>query len=98
MWNRLRVREPGKPLFRRQHPVGRYVLDFYCPAAKLALEIDGAGHGFGDQPGKDIRRDQWLGTQGIGVLRVQAVEVLKDADAVANYVQLTANARESGSP
>ena len=96
MWNRLRVRESGKPLFRRQHPVGPYVLDFYCPAAKLALEVDGAGHGLGDQPVKDIRRDHWLGTQGIGVLRVQAIEVLRDPDAVADYVQLTALARGSG--
>ena len=41
LWGRLRARAPGTPVFRRQHPVGPYVLDFYCGKARLAVEIDG---------------------------------------------------------
>jgi len=51
LWNRLRWREPGKPIFRRQHPIGPYVVDFYCAKANLAVEIDGMSHDMGDRPG-----------------------------------------------
>ena len=80
LWQRLRGREPGAPTFRRQHPVGPYILDFYCSAARLAVEIDGAGHDMGSQPGHDERRDAWLKAQGIEVLRISAGEFLKDVD------------------
>jgi len=45
LWQHLRGRHFSGPRFRRQHPAGPYVLDFYCPAAKLAVEIDGYVHG-----------------------------------------------------
>jgi very-short-patch-repair endonuclease len=41
------------PVFRRQHPIGRYVLDFYCAGARLAVEIDGLSHDLGDRPQRD---------------------------------------------
>jgi very-short-patch-repair endonuclease len=44
-------------VFRRQHPIGPYVLYFYCAKAKLAVEIDGASHDMGDRPHHDLRRD-----------------------------------------
>jgi very-short-patch-repair endonuclease len=50
LWNRLRTRRPGTPVFRRQHPIGPYVLDFYCAEARLAVEIDGMSHDVGDRP------------------------------------------------
>ena len=50
LWSRLRERAPGRPVFRRQHPIGPYVLDFYCAKARLAVEIDGASHDMGDRP------------------------------------------------
>lgn len=68
LWNRLRSRAPGKPIFRRQHPIGPYVLDFYCARARLAIEIDGISHDMGDRPQRDIRRDAWLKKQGVTVL------------------------------
>ena len=49
LWNVLRTR-PADLTFRRQHPVGRYILDFYCPGARLAIEEDGVGHDMGDRP------------------------------------------------
>jgi very-short-patch-repair endonuclease len=81
LWVRIRR---GELHFRRQHPVGEYVLDFYCPAAKLAVEVDGAAHDFGDRPQRDDQRTDWLRTQGINVLRLPAREVLADPDAVAD--------------
>jgi very-short-patch-repair endonuclease len=55
LWRELRGRRAGIK-FRRQHPVGRYVLDFYCAAAKCALEIDGIVHEMGDQSERDAVR------------------------------------------
>ncbi len=66
--------------FRRQHPLGPYVLDFYCPEAKLAIEVDGAVHDLPDQARHDERRDHWLGQQGIRVLRFSAAEILNDRE------------------
>jgi very-short-patch-repair endonuclease len=44
LWSRLRARTPEMPVFRRQHPIGAYVLDIYCAKARLAIEIDGMSH------------------------------------------------------
>ncbi len=97
IWSRLRHRQEGEPVFRRQHPLGPYILDFYCVAAKLAVELDGWGHNMGDQPAKDTRRDAWLITQGVAVLRIEAVEVLKDPDEAALGIRAAALARQTGS-
>jgi very-short-patch-repair endonuclease len=63
LWQALRER-PGSLKFRRQHPLGRYVLDFYCPAARLVVEVDGQSHGMGRRPEQDAVRDRWLTEQG----------------------------------
>jgi very-short-patch-repair endonuclease len=75
LWRRLRGREEGKPVFRRQHPVGPYVLDFFCARARLCIEVDGGSHGFGERPKQDVRRDAFLRREGICTLRVAASEV-----------------------
>ena len=82
LWRELRGKPDGVK-FRRQHPLGRYVLDFYCPAAKLAIEIDGIAHGMGDRPVQDVARDAFVRAQGIEVVRVAAREVLDDPASVA---------------
>jgi very-short-patch-repair endonuclease len=71
------------------------VLDFYCAAAKLAIEIDGAAHDFGYRPQRDDERVDWLSSQGIEVLRIPAKDVLTDPDAVADALLrlCTENAR-----
>lgn len=81
LWQALRKRPDGAK-FRRQHPAGIYVLDFYCDEVRLAVEVDGEAHGRGDRPARDDARDAWLGTQGVTVMRVPAVDVLRDMDAV----------------
>jgi len=87
LWVRLRPREPGRPTFRRQHPIGPYVLDFYCADARLCIEVDGASHSMGDRPQRDERRDAWLAAQGIETVRVSAEWVLQDPEAVTDWLR-----------
>ena len=82
LWRELRGKA-GDLKFRRQHPVGRYVLDFYCAAAKCGFEIDGIAHDMGDRPERDEARDAWLAGQSIRVIRIPAREVLADPLVVA---------------
>jgi very-short-patch-repair endonuclease len=81
LWVRLRYRQLGGFRFRRQHPVGPYILDFYCAEARLAVEIDGPMHDDPDQIRRDARRDEWLAAAGIGVLHLPSSWV-KDPNAV----------------
>ena len=96
IWNRLRRRSEGGIVFRRQHPMGPYILDFYCSRARLAIEIDGWGHNMGDRPDRDTRKDAWLTAQGVRVLRISASEVLADPDGAADRIWQTAAAYISG--
>jgi very-short-patch-repair endonuclease len=77
MWHVLRARPEGLK-FRRQHPIGGWVADFYCDAARMVIEIDGISHEMGNRPAKDQERDAILGRQGLRVLRIPAAEVLQD--------------------
>jgi very-short-patch-repair endonuclease len=61
--------------FRRQHAIDRFVLDFYCPAHKLAVEVDGAVHDTADQAERDAGRTQALEQLGIRVIRIRNEEV-----------------------
>jgi very-short-patch-repair endonuclease len=85
LWQALRAR-PGGYKFRRQHPLGVYVVDFYCPAARLAIEVDGESHGMGGNPARDANRDRWLSEQGLAVLRFAARDVLKDLESVVTAI------------
>ena len=90
LWKRLRDRTGERPKFRRQHPFETMILDFYCPAARLAVEIDGATHWDDESRARDAARDHWLARQGITVLRVAASAVYRDVGAVADGVWLRA--------
>jgi very-short-patch-repair endonuclease len=92
LWSRLRGRRADKPTFRRQHPFGSIILDFYCPAARLAVEVDGSTHWDDDAQAKDQARDHWLATQGVSVLRIPASEIYRDPGGVADGVLLRAMA------
>jgi very-short-patch-repair endonuclease len=78
LWDCLRGCRLHGFRFRRQHAVGSYVLDFYCAAAKLAVEVDGAHHDLPGQLSHDQRRDRWLAEQGIRVIRIAAPDILDD--------------------
>ena len=85
LWQILRA-SPGGHKFRKQHPAGPYVLDFFCARANLAVEIDGLAHDMGNRPAHDACRGQWLRENRIGALRIPARDVLDSVDAVAQSV------------
>ena len=92
LWRELRKRPSGLK-FRRQHPTGPYVLDFFCGDARLAIEIDGEAHSRGDRPTRDATRDTWLLAAGVETLRVPAAAVLDDLDAVVSWLVAEATER-----
>jgi very-short-patch-repair endonuclease len=93
LWLRLRARGQGRPTFRRQHPVGPYILDFYCAKARLAIEIDGEAHDMGDRPERDARRDAWLLEQGIETIHIRASDLRHSFDETLDSIERTVQAR-----
>jgi very-short-patch-repair endonuclease len=85
LWLRLKELQLGGFRFRRQHPVGPYIVDFYCAQARLAVEIDGEVHSLPEQVEHDRRRDAWLREQGIDTLRLSA-DFLKSPGRAAEHV------------
>ena len=86
VWKRIKGRREDGLHFRKQHPLGPYVLDFYCDEARLAIEIDGQGHSVDDQPQRDARRDAWLRGQGVRTLRISARFVLESPDDAVRMI------------
>src|SRR6185437_3608359 len=78
LWTALRKGRLAGLRFRRQHPIGPYILDFYCPSARLAVEVDGFVHESEAQFQHDERRTAWLAGRGVRVLRIAARDILRD--------------------
>ena len=93
LWSRLKGCGTDRPIFRRQFAYRAMIFDFYCPAARLAVEIDGSTHWEDARWAKDSARDAWLATQGICVLRIGAAAVYRDLSGVADGVILRAQER-----
>jgi very-short-patch-repair endonuclease len=85
LWQALRQR-PDRLKFRLQHPIGRCIVDFYCAAARLVIEVDGEAHSMGERPAHDARRDAWLMDQGLRVLRFSATDVMRDLQSVVTAI------------
>ncbi len=79
--------------FRRQVTCGNFILDFYCAAAKLAIELDGSQHYMPDGQAYDIRRTAYLNSQGIEVLRFSNTEILENLQGVCHAIDLAITAR-----
>ncbi|RII29771.1 MAG: hypothetical protein CXR30_10685 [Geobacter sp.] len=82
LWYLLRNRSFCGYKFRRQHPAGRYILDFYCHEKLLAIELDGGGHGAEEQRLYDAERTKELEGAGINVLRFWNNQVLAETESV----------------
>ena len=82
LWQKLRGGKPGAK-FRRQHPIGPYVVDFFCREAGLIVEIDGEAHDRADRPARDDSRLRFLRDQGYRIVRVAARRVIADVSGVA---------------
>lgn len=81
LWQAVRKGRLGAR-FRRQHPIGPWILDFYCNACRLAVEIDGASHDDPDRLARDRRRATWLAKRGIATVRIPARSVLGNLEGV----------------
>jgi very-short-patch-repair endonuclease len=92
LWQALRARPHGLK-FRKQHPSGPFIIDFYCSDARLVVEVDGEAHSCGERPAKDEARDAWFARWQIATLRVPAMEVLRDLDAVVRGIVHAATIR-----
>ncbi|KPF82239.1 hypothetical protein IP78_04205 [Brevundimonas sp. AAP58] len=92
LWIHLRNKRLNGLKFRRQHPIGPYILDFYCDAARLAVEVDGGTHHAEAQAAHDARRDRWLAEQGVRTLRVSAEWVRRDMAGLLEHIVRAADA------
>lgn len=90
LWAQLKGRGLEGLRFRRQHPIGPFILDFYCAELKLAVEVDGLIHGLTDQALYDERRTHWLMARDVSVLRIAACDVRDDMEGVLNAIRSAA--------
>lgn len=82
LWRALRGKRLDGHRFRRQHPMGRYVVDFICLEKKLIVEVDGGQHGEDKQQHHDRERDAWLEAAGYRVVRYWNTDVLNNLEGV----------------
>ena len=87
LWNMIKNSQFEGRKFRRQHSIGKYILDFYCASERLAIELDGARHYSGEGAAYDRERREYLESKGIRVLRFENERVFKDRDWVADMIR-----------
>jgi very-short-patch-repair endonuclease len=82
LWSRLRARQFQGLKFRRQHGIGPYIVDFYCPEQSLVIEVDGDSHADDDQIVKDRQREKYLRSRGLRVIRYINDDIVKNLEGV----------------
>ncbi len=85
LWTRIRLKHLGYA-FYRQKPIGDYIVDFFCPKAKLVVEVDGGQHFTEETASNDRVRGEYMHSLGLTVLRFSNSEVLKNTDRVARTI------------
>jgi very-short-patch-repair endonuclease len=98
LWRYLKAHHLDGLAFRRQAPMGQYVIDFVCHAARLIVELDGEAHDFDAQQRRDAVRDAWLASRGYHVLRFTNEEVLCSLEGVLTVIRETAAVRIRSAP
>ncbi|WLA44541.1 endonuclease domain-containing protein [Bradyrhizobium elkanii] len=90
MWRALRELPTDGTHFRRQAPIGPYVVDFFCPAKRLVVELDGGHHNEDETAKHDRERQHWLEKEGYRVIRFWNSEIAADLNAVLEriYVEI----------
>jgi very-short-patch-repair endonuclease len=86
LWKTIRRKQLSNIQFYRQKPIGNYIVDFYAPAAKLVIELDGGQHFFDKHLKQDKRRDTYLLSQGLKVLRFDNGQVLRGLGDVLDEI------------
>ena len=87
LWAKIRMKQLKGYQFYRQKPVGDYIVDFFCPMAKLVIEIDGSYHLVGETIEYDRIRDDYLSSLGLRVLRFTNTDVLTDIETVVDSIR-----------
>ena len=87
LWKALQRSKLEGRKFRRQHSVGNYILDFYCPKEKLAIELDGQGHFTASGSERDFIRDEYIKTLDIKVLRFENIEIFDNLVGVLEKIK-----------
>jgi len=98
LWRYLKAGRMDGVGFRRQTPIGSYIVDFVCFAAKLVIELDGESHDFDDRQRADQRRDAFLASEGFRVLRFTDEQVMSNLEGVVEAIREATSAGASGSP
>ena len=86
LWSRIRKKQLKGFQFYRQKNIGKYIVDFYCPAAKLIIEVDGGQHYTQCGKERDTERDAFMHSLGFRVLRFSDIDVLKDLPGVLGKI------------
>ena len=86
MWNMLRQRQINNLKFRRQHPIGPFVVDFYCSEINLVIEVDGDIHAFPKNRLKDELRERYIKSQGLRIIRITNGDVFGNIDGVGEFL------------
>ncbi|MBM4066683.1 MAG: endonuclease domain-containing protein [Planctomycetes bacterium] len=89
LWSKLKGKQLNGLKFRRQYGINNYVVDFYCPEQKLAIEIDGDVHGYNSQVIRDKRRQREIEALGIKVLRYTNNDIIKNVKGVLHNIITT---------
>ena len=84
--------------FRRQHPFEDYILDFYCPSAKLAIELDSGGHNYRAGQIRDQTRSEFLARHGVFVLRFWNHQVRQELNSVLRAIWFALEERQKNNP
>ena len=98
LWFRLRNRKLDGHKFKRQHPIGRYVVDFVCTDKKLVIEVDGSSHFNDEARERDGRRQKWLEDNGYIVMRFRGDEVKNDIMSVLERIRVKCGILPSHNP
>ena len=98
LWRHLRNRNFAGYKFRRQHPFDDYVLDFYCPSAKLGIELDGGGHNYRAGKIRDRSRSEFLARHRVIVLRFWNHQVRQELDSVLQAIWFALDERKRNNP
>jgi very-short-patch-repair endonuclease len=86
LWRRLRAHRLNGLNFRRQVPIGPFIVDFACHAHRLIVELDGGQHGDAAAASQDAKRTEWLSSKGHSLLRFWNSDVLRQLDAVLQSI------------
>jgi len=89
LWRRLRGKQVQGIQFYRQKPIGNYIVDFYGPAGKLVIEVDGSQHQEDPERQRDIQRDSYLEGLGLKVLRFDDRQALLELESVMTVIEET---------